>query len=149
MHWHLGQHHGQLHCLWKLSPLVSRTSIHILSKRKHRRLITTNLQHRRVTVYGVLQTEEVATVPSLRVIPRRVCRVSSHGSAIPDAEGISGWHQTPSSTRMHARPLSNVHSPFPRPPRHQTPQTSLTSKSSPSNHYHDHGSNEIGAARTS
>ena len=66
INWYLTQHHGQLHCLSKLSLLVSWTSSHILSKRKHRRLITTHLQHRRVTVYGVLQTEEVVTVPSLR-----------------------------------------------------------------------------------
>ena len=66
MNWYLRQHHGQLHCLRKLSLLVSWTSSHILSKRNHRRLITTHLQHRRVTVYGVLQTEDVVTVPSLR-----------------------------------------------------------------------------------
>ena len=36
MNWYLRQRHGQLHCLRKLSPLVSRTSNHILSKRKHR-----------------------------------------------------------------------------------------------------------------
>ena len=121
MNWYIRQPHGQLHCLRKLSPLVSRTSNHILSKRKHRRLITTHLQHRRVMVYRVLQTEEVVTVPSLRVISRRLCRVSSFGSAVPDAEGISGWHQTPSSTRRHARPSSNFYLPSPRPPRHNTP----------------------------
>ena len=121
MNWYLRQPHGQLHCLRKLSPLVSRTSNHILSKRKHRRLITTHLQHRRVTVYEVLQTEKAVTVPSLRVISRRVCRVSSFGSAVTDTEGISGWHQTPSSTRMNAKPNSNFYLPSPRPLRHQTP----------------------------
>ena len=66
MNWYLRQHHGQLHCLRKLLPLVSQTGSHILSKRKHRCLITTHVQHRRVTVYEDLQTEEVVTVPSLR-----------------------------------------------------------------------------------
>ena len=121
MNWYIRQRHGQLHCLRKLSPLVSRTSSHILSKRKHCHPITTHLQHRRVTIYEVLQTEEVVTVPSLRVISRRVCRVSSFGSALPDTEDISGWHQTPSSTRRHARPSSNFYLPSSRPPRHKTP----------------------------
>ena len=66
MNWYIRLHHGQLHCLRKLSPLVSRTSRNILSKQKHRCLIMTHLQHNRVTVYGVLQTEEVVTVHSLR-----------------------------------------------------------------------------------
>ena len=65
------------------------------------------------------------------------------------AEGISGWHQTPSSTRRHASPCSNFFLPSTHPPRHKTLWTSVTSKMSPSNHYQDHGSNEIGTARTS
>ena len=80
MNWYLRQHYGQLYCLRKLSPLVSRTSSHILSKRKHRRLITTHLQNRRVTVYGVLQTEDVVTVPSLR--PSLVEFVASAASEV-------------------------------------------------------------------
>ena len=149
MNWYLKQPHGQLHCLRKLSPLVSHTSSHILSKQKHCHPIMTHLQHRRDTVYEVLQTEKVVTVPSLRVISRRVCRVSSFGSAVPDAEGISGWHQTPSSTRRHAKPSSNFYLPPLVLRGIRRRRTLVTSKTSPSNHYRDHGSNEIGAARTS
>ena len=113
MNWYLRQHHGHSTACesshyW--SPGLAATSFQTKPSPPHHNAPTTQACH------GIRSSanRRCGHCSQPQSISRRVCRVSSFGSAVPDAEGISDWHQTPSSTCTHARPRSNFYSPSPR-----------------------------------